>query len=162
MKTRRHAVVVVLCASVMGAALAARRPIGAIQGTAAADMQRLRQSAAQYADAWTRGDAQALARMYTEDAERVLITGERLDGRAAIEAQFAESFIGRPEADVATITPTSIRFLAPEIAVTQGTWVISSGPDRSNSGLYLNVAVKQGSAWLSTHSIVMQPTTPGS
>ncbi len=125
----------------------------------AADAKALRQGAAQFVVAWNGKDAKALSELFTTDAERIGIHGERVIGRASIEKQFAESFDKRPASDAVTVTPVSIHFLSPEVAVTHGTWRIAAGPGESNSGNYMNLAVRRGDRWLVFRSMVMQPTT---
>jgi uncharacterized protein (TIGR02246 family) len=126
----------------------------------AADAQAIRECTEQYETAWDAGDAKALSELFTEDAERILITGERLIGRAAIEKQFVESFVGRPESDTATVTQVSIHFLTADIAVTHGTWLITNDSGMSASGKYMNVSVKRGERWLVSRSLLMRPPGP--
>jgi uncharacterized protein (TIGR02246 family) len=126
----------------------------------AADAQALRECLARYEAAWDAGDAKTLSELFTEDAERILTNGERVIGRAAIEKQFAESFFNRPASDTATITPVSIHFLAADVAVTHGTWLITNDLGGSNSGKYMNISVKRGDRWLVIRSMVMRPPEP--
>ena len=126
----------------------------------ATDAQALRESVAQYVAAWDSGDAKTLSELFTTDAERILINGEHVTGRAAIEKQFAESFLSRPASDAATIAPVSFHFLTANVAVTHGTWLITSGFGGTNSGRYMNLFVKRGDEWLVFRSMMMRPTEP--
>lgn len=126
----------------------------------AADAKALREGAAQFEVAWNRKDAKAISDLFTMDAERIAINGERVIGRASVEKQFAESFVNRPASDAVTVTPVSIHFLSPDVAVTHGTWRIAGGPDESNNGNYMNLAVKRGDRWLLIRSMAMRPTEP--
>ncbi|UCC74720.1 MAG: nuclear transport factor 2 family protein [Gemmatimonadota bacterium] len=62
---------------------------------------------AEYKQAWEAGDATALAALYTEDATRFPPDAEVISGSAAIEQEFAESFVATTGREI-TITQTDM------------------------------------------------------
>ncbi len=83
------------------------------------DQETIRQCVDQYVDAFNRGDAAAIARLWSEQGVWVSPTGQRLQGREAIEAALNEYFAGA-QGQVLAVTDVSIRMLAPTVAVEEG------------------------------------------
>ena len=71
-----------------------------------------------YLSAFSKGDAKALAALYTEDAIRVGMNNQVLKGRAAIEQFYVASFAGGAKPPVLTVRAQSTRMVTPDVAVT--------------------------------------------
>lgn len=74
------------------------------------DEQAIRQSAARYAEAYSRGDVDALVRQYAKDAQYDEGTGQVVTGRDEIRKKLEKDFAESPEAKMA-IEIKSIRFI---------------------------------------------------
>jgi uncharacterized protein (TIGR02246 family) len=118
------------------------------------DEQAIRQSAARYAEAFRRGDVDALVAQYAKDAEYDEGTGEVLTGRDDIRKKLEQNFAEHPgvkmtieiksirfsksraiETGVATLTPkegepTIVPYRAIHAKQPDGQWLMTSvGPD---------------------------------
>src|SRR5262249_14189138 len=108
----------------------------------------------EFAAAWNKADAKAMAQFFAEDADYISSTGQKGNGRADIEKILAEQFAGAYKGGTIKITTASIRFLKPDVALSNGTFEISGlqGADGKalpvRRGLSTNVFVKQGDKWL--------------
>ena len=80
--------------------------------------------AATYTEGWNSGDAAACASTYTEDAYSIQITGERFDGRSAIEGNIQET-LTRNGSSTIEIVRTSMHVVKPDLVVVDGTWTVS-------------------------------------
>jgi uncharacterized protein (TIGR02246 family) len=63
----------------------------------AADEEAIRQLGLRWEEAWANRDAQALAALYTDDADGISAMGETVSGRMAIEENFTKRFEDLPE-----------------------------------------------------------------
>jgi uncharacterized protein (TIGR02246 family) len=123
------------------------------------DEAAIRQNAAAYADAFNRGDAEAIAAMWSP--EGVLVdtdTGEEVRGREAISERLAKLFAGesRPHASVAV---TSVRMVTDDVAVEDGVTTFVSPEGGASTSSYSAVNVKKDGAWLidSVRETVLPP-----
>ncbi len=104
-------------------------------------------------DAWIaayeRGDAQAISALYAPDADVVLINGQRITGRDAIEAMYQSAFEQLPGTK-ARIVPRSRRLLADDVVIDDTTWeVIGVLPDGApSSGWSTTVFQKCDGQWM--------------
>ncbi len=110
------------------------------------DESALRSLAAAYAQAYSTGDARALASLFTEDAEMIDEHGGRISGRPAIESVFTSVFRQRTGAALA-LAPTSLRFLGPDAAQEEGQSTLSIGQEPPSLLRYTALYVKQGGRW---------------
>lgn len=85
------------------------------------ELDGLREAAASYVIAYNEQDAEALAALFTEDAEISNAAGDvSVVGREAIQAHFEEVFAdGEP--DSIAVEVESVRFVAPGVALEDGT-----------------------------------------
>jgi uncharacterized protein (TIGR02246 family) len=108
--------------------------------------------AADWAAAFAKGDAKALAGFYTDDAVRTSQEAGTVVGRAAIENEFAANFAGPWKGAKIAIKIGSSHPIGTDIAVNEGTWEVSgTGPDgkpMTMSGYYVNTLVKKAGAWV--------------
>src|SRR5262245_35068507 len=94
---KRHAVLpAALCGALVVGLLAARerQPGPAKAGDAGrdADAEAIAKSSRDFSDAFAKGDAKAVAALWTEQGECEETTGDIVRGREAIEKAFAETF----------------------------------------------------------------------
>jgi uncharacterized protein (TIGR02246 family) len=83
------------------------------------DLAALRKSAASFAEAFNRGDAAAVAALWTPDGEYVDDRGRKFVGREAIEQGYAEFFAGNPGATL-QLQIEALRLLSPSTALEDG------------------------------------------
>jgi uncharacterized protein (TIGR02246 family) len=123
-------------------------PVSAQQESREA-IQELDRSLEVWVTAYNEHNASALSRQYAEDGNMMVTTGERVQGRAAIEKTFAEFFSKNPQVKV-KLSAVSRKFLTPNIVVEDGTWEESgnSNPAQPSKGFYTAVLVKQDGKWL--------------
>lgn len=120
--------------------------------------------AADWAAAFARGDAKALAAFYTENAVRVSPEGNSV-GRSAIEKEFVSNFAGPWKGAKITINVGSVQPVTADIAVNEGSYEVSGlkTPDGKPAppvmGKYLNTIVKKNGAWVlaSNAAVAAQP-----
>jgi len=119
--------------------------------------------AADWAAAFAKADAKALAAFYTENAVRVSVEAGKAVGRSAIEKEFVANFAGPWKGAKITINVGPVRPVGADIAVNEGTYEVTgiTGPDGKPAklaGSYLNTIVKKGGAWmLASNAAVSQP-----
>lgn len=87
-------------------------------------------SAQAFVDAYAKGDAAAIAEMFTEDAEIYDEFGEQTVGREAIEALFQDVFDNSPEASIQEIQIDRIRAISGSVTLEEGHVISADGPDR--------------------------------
>jgi len=113
-----------------------------------ADEEAIRQAAATYVKAYSKGDAKAIAALFTADAEYVDEEGRVFQGRETIEKSLADSFAETPGCNL-DVKIESIRFIGPGIAVEDGSATVtppgSAAPIRSR---YTAVHLKSDGKWL--------------
>src|SRR5262245_44440081 len=114
----------------------------------ATDEAAIRKTAAAYVEAFNKGDAKALADLWSPDAVyQNRSTGEQAVGRAAIAEQYAAQFQEQPGAKL-EVTVTSVQFLSPNVAVERGTAKLLA-PNREPEEIeYSAVDVKREGQWL--------------
>jgi uncharacterized protein (TIGR02246 family) len=119
--------------------------------------------AADWAAAFAKGDAKALAGLYTENALRVTPEAGKVIGRVAIEKEFAANFAGPWYGAKITINPGSTQAVNADVAVNEGTYqvtgvVVDGKPVPPLKGSYVNTVVKKGGAWiLASNTAIPEP-----
>jgi uncharacterized protein (TIGR02246 family) len=127
---------------------AAGRTEGAARPSVAPDDDRsIREALAAFAAAFQRGDARAIAGLFTEDGEAIDTEGGAIQGRPAIEEHYAARIAGaqgdRLEDTVETIAP-----LAPGVArVTGRTQLTPSDGSTPVAGRFAGIFVKRDGRW---------------
>jgi uncharacterized protein (TIGR02246 family) len=84
-----------------------------------ADIQAIRKAGQEYVKAFEKGDAKALAGMWTAEGEFHAADGEVIRGRAAIEKGYSDLF-ARKDARKIELEATSIRFPSTDTAILEG------------------------------------------
>ena len=108
----------------------------------------LKASAAAFEAAYNAADAKLIAAQFTENAEVVDDEGAVIQGRANIEARFAELFEEFPKARI-RVELSSLRQLGPDLAIEDGFSQSTLIPDEPDSrSPYTLVHVKQDGIWL--------------
>lgn len=106
----------------------------------------IRKTVASYVEAFNRGDATAVAEHWSEDGEWVSPAGDRVKGRDAIteemNAYFAEG--GSPHIEISDAT---IRFLAPTVAVEEGTATVTRQGELPSQSTYIALHTKRDGKW---------------
>jgi uncharacterized protein (TIGR02246 family) len=127
-------------------------PTAAGQATAPAqreaDVRAISDLLASFVKAYNAKDAKALADLFTPDAEVEGDAGEITKGRDFIAARFAGAFREK-DSGTLTVDSDSLRFLGSDVAVEEGTALLSTGadtPPRSNR--YSVIYARQGGRWL--------------
>src|SRR5690349_12112600 len=108
----------------------------------------IRKSAKEFAEAYGRGDADALAAQWTKDGE-YNIGQDTVKGRDAIAKLYAEFFKVHTGSKM-TVKIDSIRVLAPTVAIEKGTAAVSdsqNGPPSSSGYEAIHVKQRDGK-WL--------------
>jgi ketosteroid isomerase-like protein len=119
------------------------------QGSTPADQVAIRQAGQAYFEAHRRGDVNALVNAWTQDGKYVDATGKSYRARDVIqESTSTDSGLARL-ADFAWDADSSIRVIAPNVAIEEGVMAQSAaGRIPSGAGTYTAVWVKPGDRWL--------------
>jgi uncharacterized protein (TIGR02246 family) len=114
----------------------------------ATDTAAIQKGVEAYVAAYNKGDAKALASMWSPDAVYTNpMTGQQVVGREAIEKQFAEIFAQSKGAKLEAKTD-SIKFVSPNVAVEQGTAKVIGAGETPEESQYSAVYVKRDGQWL--------------
>lgn len=132
---------------------AGREGAGAVPGGAPPAATRpeervIRQAIDEFAQAFARGDARAIAGLFTEEGEAVDPDGATIKGRAAIEDHFAQRLGGAP-GDRLEATVEAVSFLAPDVArVTGRTRLRPSDGSVPLGGRFTSIYIQRDGRWL--------------
>jgi uncharacterized protein (TIGR02246 family) len=113
----------------------------------AEDKAAIQKNGAIFVEAFQKGDAKAIAALWTTDGEYTDQTGRHIKGRDNLEKAF-ESFFAENKGLRARIESESIRFITPDVAIEKGISEVLS-PDGSppSRARYANVHVKKDGQW---------------
>jgi len=122
-------------------------PAAVIQAGRSSDQTAaFRDHAKAYENAINKRDAAAVAALFTENADQILVDGPRLQGRNAIRDAADKELKTWPKGRQFKLQVTGSRMLTPDIGVVETTATFSEGPVRSNRGTA--VFVREGGKWL--------------
>ena len=108
----------------------------------------IRQTADDFVQAFNRGDAAAIARLWTVDGEYLDGAGKRFVGRDAIEGEYARFFDEQPGAKI-EITIDAIRPLGADAAIEDGhASLLPRQPGAPASSAYTAIHTKVDGRWL--------------
>jgi len=112
-----------------------------------ADREAIRKSAAEFAQAFEKGDAKTIAAQWTEQGEFRDDAGTVLRGRAAIEKAYTEQFKAKPK-DRIEVEVKSIRFLARDLAVEDGVLRLTpAGTGLPSATAYSALHIREDGKW---------------
>ncbi|MBA4188855.1 MAG: hypothetical protein C0467_12730 [Planctomycetaceae bacterium] len=112
-----------------------------------ADREAIVKASREFAEAFNKGDAKAVAGMWTENGESREATGETFVGRAAIEKAYAAYFKANPDAKIELLVK-AVRFPAKDMAIEEGLIRQSRGPkDLPRTTSYVAVHSREGGQW---------------
>ena len=103
-------------------------------------------------------DAAAYAALFAADGDLIVLDGTPVQGREAIQASSAQNWAATPGRR-ATITPTSIRFVGPDIAIvnTLARFTVGATTTEDRGTWVLH---REGGAWLVTALRVLPAARP--
>jgi uncharacterized protein (TIGR02246 family) len=114
---------------------------------APAQTDAIRASADDFTAAFNKGDAKAVAALWTPDGSETDEQGTTFKGRQAIEAEYAKLFKAHPDARI-QIAVHSVEFPAPSVAVEDGVATVTVSGAPPSSSRYTVVHVIQDGKWL--------------
>lgn len=121
--------------------------------------QVIRATATAFAEAFNRGDAVAIAALWTPDGDYTDESGASTNGQAAIEKKYAAFFEQNPGARV-SISIDALRALGPDTVLEDGHAAVTLGPQGpATSGRYTAVHVRRDDKWLMA-SVRDMPAAP--
>jgi uncharacterized protein (TIGR02246 family) len=132
-----------------------------IQGTPQ-DEQAIRNMVTQFVAAWNKNDAKALASQFTTDGDLINPTGRIARGSTEVEKLIRDEQSGHFKNTRFRLAVTNIRFLKPDIAITDLEYEINDvkGPLTTMKGLVTFVLRKDGGQWLIDAGRPMVPVQP--
>ena len=110
------------------------------------DLTAIRATVKSYIEAYNRGDAKAVADHWSETAEWVSPSGQKIRGRALIEKALAAMFAELKGMKVELGEPT-VRMVTPEVAVEEGTATVVVPGETPNASSYIAIHVKKDGQW---------------
>lgn len=111
------------------------------------DEQAIRKTTADLVKAYNAHDGQAIANLFAPDGELASEDGDVQQGREAIGEEFATVFAEYPDASI-KVEIESIRFLAPNLAVEDGSAMVLREPgEAATPTRYTVVHTKQDGRW---------------
>lgn len=108
----------------------------------------IRKTVADYCEAFNKGDVQAIANYWAQDAEYTSDTGTETKGRAAISAMFRK-FLAEHKGAKMNLTIKSVRFLRSDVALGEGMSEVTTA-EGSDKGRFTAAWVKSDGHWLLT------------
>jgi uncharacterized protein (TIGR02246 family) len=124
----------------------AKQPAGEQKNQLSPSDQTTDDEAVKYQEAYNKGDAKALAGLYSDDVYYIDQDGAETKGRDAMEKLLADNFKQNPGAKLA-ITLEDVRQLAPDVKVTHGLATVTLTNGTVGTTRYTNTQVKKGDHW---------------
>lgn len=122
---------------------ATKRPSPTHPAPSAQKSDSVEQLLSEYQMRFNKNDAKALAALYVENALRLGLNGEVLQGRAAIEQFYVQSFGGTPGR--LSVQPGRTQMITPDVAVLEGRYEVAGAT--GIHGIYIVTAVRQSGRW---------------
>jgi uncharacterized protein (TIGR02246 family) len=139
--------------------------LGSVANMASAsdDEAGVRQAIASYVDAFNQGDAAAVAAHWSESGEWIDPTGTPIQGRDAILAEMKAYFSSDTKPKI-ELLDLSVRFLAPSVAVEQGTALVTRPDMGASESPYFAIHVLEDGKWQlsSVRELAPRPLPPPS
>jgi uncharacterized protein (TIGR02246 family) len=133
------------------------------KASASDDEAGVRKAIASYVDAFNQGDAAAVAAHWSELGEWIDPTGTPIQGRDAILTEMKAYFSSDTKPKI-ELLDLSVRFLAPSVAVEQGTALVTRSDDSASESPYFAIHVLEDDKWQlsSVRELAPKPLPPPS
>ncbi len=127
------------------------------------DEGAIRAAIASYIEAFNKGDAAAVAAHWSETGEWIDPEGTPIQGRDAILAEMKTYFAGDTKPQI-ELLDLSVQFLAPSVAVEQGTALVTRPGEAASESSYLAIHVRENGKWRlsSVRELAPRPLPPPS
>jgi uncharacterized protein (TIGR02246 family) len=112
-----------------------------------ADETALRKTGEAFSQAFNKGDLDALAAFWTEDAEFIRESGKTYHSRDAIRSLLKAS-LAENKGNKQTIKATSIHFIKPDVVSAEGSVTITTPEGEVDTGRFAAIWVKRDGKWL--------------
>jgi uncharacterized protein (TIGR02246 family) len=106
----------------------------------------IRATVESYVNAYNRGDAKAVAAHWSESGEWISPSGQRFQGRQAIEKEMESLFAENKGVRIEVINP-SVRLVSPDVAMEEGTVRVIRPAEPPSDSTYLAIHVKKDGQW---------------
>jgi uncharacterized protein (TIGR02246 family) len=113
----------------------------------AADRAAIRAAADSYVAAYNRGDAKAVAKLWSDKGQWVEPDGKAVEGRAAIQKEMEVMFATSKGVHL-ELLDFSVRFVTPDVAVEEGKVRVTRPGEEPSDSTYMAVDNKQHGQWL--------------
>ena len=110
------------------------------------DENAIRAAVESYVAAYNRGEAKAVASLWSESGDWVGPSGQRFQGRPAIEKEM-ESFFAENKGTKIEVIDPSVRFVSSDVAMEEGTVRTTSPAEPPSNSTYLAILVKKDGQW---------------
>jgi uncharacterized protein (TIGR02246 family) len=127
------------------------------------DEGAVRSAIASYVAAFNKGDAAAVAAHWSKTGEWFDPDGVPIQGRDAILTEMKTYFAGGKKPQI-ELLDLSVQFLAPSVAVEQGSAIVTRPGEAASESSYLAVHVRENGKWRlsSVRELAPRPTPPPS
>ena len=106
----------------------------------------IRAAVESYVAAYNRGDAKAVASHWSESGDWISPSGQRFQGRQAIEKEMVSLFAENKDVRIEVINP-SIRLVSQDVATEEGTVRVIRPAESPSNSTYLAIHVKKDGQW---------------
>ncbi len=110
------------------------------------DEDAIRAAVDSYVAAYNRGDAKAVALHWSETGDWIGPSGQRFQGRQAIQDELQAVFAENKGVRIEVLDP-AIRLLSPDVAMEEGIVRVVRPAERPGDSTYLAIHVKQNGQW---------------
>ena len=125
---------------------AASSPAADKNPNSSSDENAIRAAVDSYVTAYNRGDAKAVAALWSESGQWISPLGQRFQGRQAIERELQAIFAENKGVRIECINP-AIRLVAPDVAMEEGTVRVIRPEESPSDSTYLAIHVKKDGQW---------------
>ena len=110
------------------------------------DESAIRAAVDSYVAAYNRGDPKAVASHWSESGEWISPSGQRFQGRPAIEKEMESLFAENKGVRIECVSP-SVRLISPDVAMEEGTVRVIRPGEGPSESTYLAIHVKKDGQW---------------
>ncbi|MGO9567332.1 MAG: YybH family protein [Desulfomonilaceae bacterium] len=123
-------------------------PASTTENPQISEERAIRATGEAFTSAFNKGDAKRIAGLWTSDCEYVDETGRIIQGREAIEKEYAALFAAHPGVQIET-SVSSVKMFGDKAATEDGTSIVKNSDGAPLSkGHYTAVLLKEGDKWL--------------